>query len=142
MGAMIQLGGSIKFGATATTTVYTGVSKLVLHLGVNKVERKPTFDDPRVYGRQGARVDTIEVVGEADMNDAAGFWTLFLAQFQADAPVFFDASFRPGAVSATNQQWSGSFLVDGLDIGGEVGTEYETSRTFDLIAVQGPVTAP
>lgn len=143
-GANIQLGGVIKLGTTSTfsamTDFSTSISRLVLHLGVNKVARRPTYGDPRVYNLPGARVDTIDVVGEMDVNDADGYWMALLTAFlTTDRLVYFAAKYATGATSATNHLWSGSFFVDGLDVGTEVNSIRELTKTFDIRDLQGPL---
>lgn len=143
-GANIQLGGVIKLGTTSTfsamTDFSTSISRLVLHLGVNKVARRPTYGDPRVYNLPGARVDTIDVVGEMDVNDVEGYWMALLTAFMTtDRIVYFAAKYATGATSATNHLWTGSFFVDGLDVGTEVNAVKEITRTFDVRDVQGPL---
>lgn len=142
--ADIQLAGAMKLGTTGTVASMTDcsleISKLVLHLGANKVARKPTYGDPRIYSRPGARQDTIEIVTDSDFNVALSTYALLMTAFlTASKIVYFTAKYATAAASATNNVFAGSFLVDGLDFGAGVGELKEFSRTFDLISLQGPL---
>lgn len=142
--ADIQLAGAMKLGPTGTVASLTDcsleISKLVLHLGANKVARKPTYGDPRMYSRPGARQDGIEIVCDSDFNVALSTYALLMTAFlTASKLMYFTAKYNPAATSATNNVFAGSFLVDGLDFGQGVGELREFSRTFDLISLQGPL---
>tara|TARA_R110000803_G_scaffold63024_1_gene123565 strand:- start:7264 stop:7680 length:417 start_codon:yes stop_codon:yes gene_type:complete len=66
-------------------------------------------------------------------NDATAlsqiFWT---AIADADGTVTCAGTFRTGAVSATNPQWTATAVVTGVGIGGEVNTVGVDSQTFPL----------
>ena len=139
----IQLSGAMQFGdsgAAADLEDYTGLSKAIVHLGTNKVASKPTYDDPRIYGRPGARQDTLELVFESDLNDAAGLHALLLGAFIAGTIVHWSGKYKNAAASASNHRFTGSFYVTSLDVGHAPGEAMETSLTVDLVTFSGPLT--
>lgn len=143
--ADIQLSGLMKFGATSLVSGMVDysaeISKLVLHLGANKVARKPTYGDPRMYSRPGARQDTLEVVTDSDFNTSGSFMLALMTAFLTPTKLmYFTAKYYTTTTSATNNVFSGAIMVDSLDFGEAVGDLKEFSKTFDLIYVNGPLT--
>lgn len=139
--SVIVLDGSMCFGEAADpTTSYDGLSKAVVHLGVAKVANKPTYDNPRIYGRPGARQDTLELVYESDLNDAAGLFVLFMTALVAGTPVYWSGKYKNAAAGATNHRFNGSFYVTEQVVGASPGEAQEHSHTFDLITFGGPFT--
>jgi hypothetical protein len=138
----IQLAGTMLFGtsgAAADLDPYTGISKAIVHLTTNKVAHKPTYDDPRTYGRPGARADSLELVYESDLNVAAELWALMLTAMLAGTPLHWSGKYKTAAASATNSRFTGSFYVTDLNVGHSPGEAMEHSHTFDLITFSGPL---
>lgn len=57
------------------------------------------------------------------------FWT---AIADTDGTVTVAGTMRPGAVSATNPQWTATAVVTGVGVGGDVNTVGVDSQTFPL----------
>lgn len=100
---------------------------------------RETIDIPATFGssqtfRGGS--DTYEVEINYFQNTATPthmtgvFWD---ALADADGTVTVEGSFNTGAVSATNPKWTGTALVTGVGLGGDVNTLAVDSQTFPLL---------
>lgn len=95
------------------------------------------IDIPQTFGLRAsfaAGSDTYEVEIEylSDVDSTALTQIFWTAIADADGTVEVAGTFRPGAVSATNPQWTATAVVTGVGIGGGVNTVGMDSQTFPL----------
>lgn len=142
----IQLGGVMKLGNTGTVASMTDFSdsldKLVLKFTANKVAKKPTYANPLGYSKPGFKSVTIDLDGLSDENTASSLWATLWTAYLAGSLVYFYGLWLPTgtAIGATNQAFGGSFYVDSMDAGYEVGTDKVLSKTYECASWVGPLT--
>lgn len=96
------------------------------------------IDIPATFGTRMSYApgnDTYEVELEflADTDTTAITQILWTAIADATGTIDVAGTFRPGAVSATNPQWTATAVVTGVGVGGEVNTVNTDSQTFPLL---------
>ncbi len=62
--------------------------------------------------------------------DADGVSNILLDAIMSGDPVYYQGTFFPGPVSASNKQYSGYFIPTSTNMGGDVGTLMSDSQTF------------
>jgi len=92
---------------------------------------------PQTFGTRmsfAAGNDSYEVEIEylSDTDSTAISQILWTALADSTGTIVVAGTFRPGAVSTTNPQWTGTAVVTGAGIGGEVNTVGVDSQTFPL----------
>jgi hypothetical protein len=135
----VQLEGSIQFCATDSLGASTGplveygeqVSSLVIGWNRATVERKPSFANATSVKRAGALSEQVSAKYIGDDTDATGFWALiYTAITTPPCEVYFEATMKVGAVSATNPKYKGFICIADLDGGGTPGETKDQSKTW------------
>lgn len=74
----------------------------------------------------------VEIEYLSDTDATAVTQLLWAAIADADGTIVVGGTYRPGAVSATNAQWTATAVVTGVGIGGNVNEVGTDSQTFPL----------
>lgn len=102
----------------------------------DSIEIPATFGQRKSF-RGGNDSYEVEISYLSDVDTTALTQIFWAALADADGTpeagtVEVSGTLRPGAVSATNPEWSGVALVTGTSLGGEVNTVGTDSQTFPL----------
>ena len=98
----------------------------------DQVEIPATFGVRKSYA---AGNDSYEVTIDylSDVDATAVTQLLWTAIADAEGTIAVAGTFRPGAVSATNPEWTATAVVTGVGIGGTVNDVGIDSQTFPLV---------
>jgi hypothetical protein len=145
MSGRIQLGGNIQFGpAPGSLVSYSNdISSVVLNRRRPGQTKPATFGEPETTQKAGADEYQLTVNFFHDEGDVANFWAGVWDAMDTDAgELYFEATLKPGTVSATNPKFTGYVVLVDLDTGGTVGQWKQQGKTWPARAVAGPITTP
>lgn len=122
--------GVFKLGGTDVSTEVTAAT---IQGFTNDIVVPSTLGAPTTHAA-GAKHYSIQIDYLADDSSTTTtlFGILWAAVISASKELAFTVRYRPGAESATNPEWSGTLIVSGADIGGNVGELSSGSITCDL----------
>jgi hypothetical protein len=136
--------GLVKIGAS-TGVLATDIAAAVdfsdailsakISVNVDTIEVPPTLATPKV-GRAGSKkyqLDLGYLSNDTSLTTEL-FSVLWTAAGTPDCTLVFAFQARDGAVSATNPQWQGYFIVDSASLGGTAEALSEGSGSFQLTA--------
>lgn len=131
--ARVQLEGAIIINSN---THSDDVTSFVLNLTRPVTQVPGTFGDADGTQVLGSAVGTVTITFNHDEGDTSGLWAEAYAAYISDTgSVPFQARYRSGAQSATNPTYSGTLLVNDLDIGGQVGELKSQTKTWPVYGV-------
>ena len=132
--ARVQLEGVITINSS--TTHADDITQLVLNLTRPVTQVPGTFADADGTQVLGSSVGTATITFNHDEGDTTGLWaTLYAAYISDSGALTLSARYKPGAQSATNPTYTGTLLVNDLDIGGQVGELKSQTKTWPIYGV-------
>jgi hypothetical protein len=137
-----QLEGNIQLGTgPGSVTDYSlDISALVINRRRNTVTKPGTFGNPVVEEKASTNQYTVTAVFAGNEGDATGVWAEIWDAMDTDASeVYFEGTFKEGAVSASNPKFTGYIIVTDTDAGGTVGELKQQSKTWPARGVVGPL---
>jgi len=116
------LRGNLKIGDDSATAqdVSTYVTQFELLLTSTDVTVPMTFGDVAQQTRMGPETNTITATYFND-SGASTISGLLIAAYEAKTELYFEGTFQPGAVSATNEVYFGQFVPKTTMVGGTAG---------------------
>lgn len=131
--ARVQLEGAILINSN---THSDDVTSFVLNLTRPVTQVPGTFADADGTQVLGSAVGTCTITFNHDEGDTSGLWAEAYAAYISDTgAVPFEARYQDGSQSATNPTYSGTLLVNDLDIGGQVGELKSQTKTWPVYGV-------
>jgi len=97
----------------------------------DRIEVPATLGQRKSF-RAGNDSYEVEIEYLSDVDATAVTQLLWTAIADADGTIAVAGTYRPGAVSATNPQWTATAVVTGVGIGGNVNEVGTDSQTFPL----------
>lgn len=131
--------GLFKIGAVDFSDAVTSVT---LQVDANEIEIPATLSTP-VSARKGGNKYSIKLDYLAnDTSATAEMWhVIYTAIDSSDGVLTFTLQMRDGSPSATNPQWTGSFVATHAALGGTADTLSADSATFTLTGAPVKVTS-
>lgn len=128
---MLQLEAPITIGGTDYSDE---IRRLVLRRRRNLVTRPATFGDNTEVQRAAALVNevTIELFNDVTAAASGIARKLWEAAATDTAELAFTAKYITGAISADNPEFSGTFVVIGAELGGEINAYNRQQWTFPV----------
>lgn len=142
-GFKIQLRGNFKFGESEGEAIAYSrdLSQLVINLGSNTVTLPGNYADPQARTEPTTDTATVTVTFAKNLDDPTGLHAELLNAYQnlEGKRLYFEGTWGPGAVSATNPLWKGYVRITTLDVGTEVGGIRQQSVTWPAEDIVGPL---
>lgn len=131
----LQLKGNLMLGpVTADTDVSEWVTKFTLQQTRTSIAIPATLATGQDSQAAGAAAAALELDFFSDFG-ADSIWDILMTAIATDtSELLFSGTLDPGAVSATNPEWSGTITVLGVATGGTVGGLRTQSLTFPVKA--------
>ena len=131
----VQTTGSVKFGpAAGTLTDYSAsVTSLSFEQEADEQTIPATFASGEVGYEPGPKVRRM-AINFLTESIPTGLYDEFETAFEGGTSVFFETTFKTGAVSATNPKFTGEIVIDSLSLGGTRADIRQQSRTYRIKA--------
>jgi hypothetical protein len=138
------LRGNLKIGADSGSAVDVSdaVTKFRIAAQANEVQIPATLSTDATSRKGGVKY-TIDIDYLANDEAATELFRVFWAAVtqNGEGELYFEGSFRDGAVSAANPKWSGNFVVLSAALGGDADGLATDSSTFPLLAAPAMATS-
>ena len=130
-------------GVPGTYTDFSDeLAALVIKRSRNTVDRKPTYGDARTIKRAADLVEQVTVNYLGDITAASGFWSMVWEALEtAPCNLAFKATYKEGAVSATNPMFTGFVTVVDVEAGAPAAGSNWQSKTWPAFGITGPLSA-
>ena len=125
----VQLTGSLTIGATDFSD---SISSIVIKRTRNSVTVPATLGNIREVDKAGSLKEAVEINFFSDLAAASVWADLYDAIDTDSAELTFSGNLDVGATGADNPEFSGTFVVLGLDTGADVGSLREQSQTYPV----------
>lgn len=125
----VQLTGSLTIGAV---DVADFVSSIVIKRTRSSVTVPPTLGNIREHEKAGALKEAVEINFYSSLAATSLWADLYDAIDTDSAELAFTGNLNSGATSADNPEFSGTFVVLGIDTGADVGSLREQSQTYPV----------
>jgi hypothetical protein len=116
------------------------VSSLVFKSARDSIAKPASFANARKVTKSGALEYSCVINLMHDESDSLGLHKFLWDAIEAGLEVGARASFKPGAVSATNPGFTGILAIVGLDTGGTVNEWKQQGQTYPARDVERGVT--
>lgn len=143
----IQLEGLMKFApvtagvAGAYVDYSSELASLVIGRSRNTVDRKPTYADARTIKRAADLTEQLTVNWLSDETNATGFWSVvWTALGTPPCDMAFQATYKLGALSATNPGFYGFVTVVDIETGSAAGDSNWKSKTWPAYGIAKTIT--
>jgi hypothetical protein len=128
---MIQLTGDLEIEGQDVSAF---VHSMIIRRTRNSVTVPPTLANIREVTKAGALVESLEIRFHSSLA-ASSLWAELYDAIDTDsAELTFVGKLNPGAVGVDNPEFSGSFVVMGIDTGADVGALREQTQTYAITA--------
>lgn len=142
MSGRIQLGGNIQLGPDPNnlTDYSSDISQLVINRRRPGTTRPATYGEPETRQKAGADEYQVTVNLFHDEGDSTNVWAEAWDAMDTEAgELYFEGTYRPGPVSATNPKFTGYMTLVDLDTGHQVGEWRQQNKTWPAHTVTGPI---
>jgi len=132
---MTQLTGNLKMGVAPgppATDISQWVTKLIIQRTRDTVDIHAVLSTGIASVAAGAEHDFLIIDFFSDLTASAPFSLFETAIMTPTAELLFTGTLDPGVPSPTNPSWTGTAIILGIDIGGEVGALRGQSQTFPI----------
>lgn len=137
-----QLEGNIQLGSgPGSLTDYSlDISALIIEKIRNTVQKPGTFGNANVEEKASTTQYRVQVVFAGNEGDATGVWAEIWDAMDTDtSELYFEGSFKEGAISATNPRFTGYMICTQNMAGGTVGQLKQVSVTWPARSIVGPL---
>lgn len=126
---MLQLEGPITIGAVDYSDE---IVRVTIRKRRNMIVRPATFGNRNETDKAGAAKNEIQI-DFLNNRTAATVWAELWDAIDTDsAELAFTARLDDGAIGADNPEFSGVMIVNGVEVGGQVGVYNQQSWTFPI----------